>query len=471
MPCMGTRRSPSVPDAAGLDSDRYAGHVQAVDALRTAYAGVPAGAPVRLAKRTSNLFRFRARGGRPGLDVRELDRVLSVDPQRRTADVQGMVTYERLVDATLRYGLMPLVVPQLKTSTLGGAVAGLGIESSSFRNGMPHESVRELEVLTGDGRVVVARPDNEHAELFRGFPNSYGTLGYALRLTIDLEPVRPYVRLRHLRFGTAAECFAEMATVCAAGAYAGAPVDFVDGTVFGPDEQYLTLGTFVDEAPAVSDYTGTAVYYRSLREREVDHLTVRDYLWRWDTDWFWCSDALGLQRPWVRRLWPRRYRRSDVYRRLVALDRRYRLSASVARLRGRPEELVVQDVEVPVQRTAEFLDFFHREVGITPVWLCPLRLRSSSAWPLYPLEPDALYVNVGFWSGVPLPPGKPDGYHNRRIEDVVSALRERPGSQHVVITGRYAPQALLDAADLVTEMTKVKHPMDAGRKGQQGIEW
>ncbi len=62
---------------------------------------------------------------------------------------------------------MPLVVPQLKTITLGGAVAGLGIESSSFRNGLPHESVRELEVLTGDGRVVVARHDNEHADLFR----------------------------------------------------------------------------------------------------------------------------------------------------------------------------------------------------------------------------------------------------------------------------------------------------------------
>ena len=90
---------------------------------------------------------------------------------------------------------------------------------------------------------------------------------------------------------------------------------------------------------------------------------MRDSLWHWDADWFWCSEALGLQRPWVRRLWPRRYRRSDVYRRLVALDRRYRLSASVARLRGRPEELVVQDVEVPVQRTAEFLDFFHREIG------------------------------------------------------------------------------------------------------------
>ena len=54
---------------------------------------------------------------------------------------------------------------------------------------------------------------------------------------------------------------------------------------------------------------------------------------------------------------------------------------------------------------------------------------------------------------------------------VVEVLRERPGTQHVVITGRDAPAALMDAADLVTEMAKVKHPMDAGRKGQKGIEW
>ena len=57
------------------------------------------------------------------------------------------------------------------------------------------------------------------------------------------------------------------------------------------------------------------------------------------------------------------------------------------------------------------------------------------------------------------------------VADVVEVLVNRPGRQHVVITGRDAPQELLDAADLVTEMTKVKHPMDAGRKGQRGIEW
>ncbi|OBH39631.1 cob(I)yrinic acid a,c-diamide adenosyltransferase [Mycobacterium intracellulare] len=57
------------------------------------------------------------------------------------------------------------------------------------------------------------------------------------------------------------------------------------------------------------------------------------------------------------------------------------------------------------------------------------------------------------------------------VDEVVETLSSRPGHQHVVITGRDAPQPLIDAADLVTEMTKVKHPMDAGRKGQKGIEW
>ncbi len=57
------------------------------------------------------------------------------------------------------------------------------------------------------------------------------------------------------------------------------------------------------------------------------------------------------------------------------------------------------------------------------------------------------------------------------VDDVVRTLTNRPGSQHVVVTGRDAPPALVEAADLVVEMTKVKHPMDAGQKGQRGIEW
>src|SRR5205085_5030027 len=132
----------------------------------------------------------RAPARAPGLDVTGFSGVLSIDAQARTADVQGMTTYEDLVSATLAHGLMPLVVPQLKTITLGGAVTGLGIEATSFRNGLPHESVLEMDVLTGDGRILLVTPDNEHADLFDAFPNSYGSLGYAVRLRTEPEPAR-----------------------------------------------------------------------------------------------------------------------------------------------------------------------------------------------------------------------------------------------------------------------------------------
>ena len=134
-------------------------HEAAAAAIQQAYAAVPPGAKVRLAKRTSNLFRFRDQspGSRAGeLDVSAFSRVLHVDPAARTAVVGGMTTYEDLADATLRHGLMPFVVPQLKTITLGGAVTGLGIESTSLRLGMPHESVLAMEILRWRGGEAAA---------------------------------------------------------------------------------------------------------------------------------------------------------------------------------------------------------------------------------------------------------------------------------------------------------------------------
>jgi cob(I)alamin adenosyltransferase len=57
------------------------------------------------------------------------------------------------------------------------------------------------------------------------------------------------------------------------------------------------------------------------------------------------------------------------------------------------------------------------------------------------------------------------------VDDVVTTLLNRPGRQHVVMTGRDADPKLIEIADLVTEMAKVKHPFDEGQKGQRGIEW
>jgi FAD/FMN-containing dehydrogenase len=440
------------------------GHSAATKNLLESYRSIPEGAPVRLAKRTSNLFRFRDDAGAPGLDVSGFDRVLSVDPENRTADVQGMTTYEDLVDATLPHGLMPLVVPQLKTITLGGAVTGLGIESSSYHHGLPHESVIEMEIVTGAGEIVTATRDNEHRDLFCGFPNSYGTLGYALRLKVELQPVKPFVELRHVRFGSAQECAEAIDKL--------APeYDFIDGTVFSGDEFYLTLGTFADSAKHVSDYTGQKIYYRSIQDRNVsprrlatgtaptDVLTTRSYLWRWDTDWFWCSRAFGVQNPLVRRVWPAAKKRSDVYRRLVAFDKRTQFSARVDRWRGRPpREDVIQDVEIPVERLPDFLNFFRREVGMSPVWLCPLRAQDK--WPLYPLEPGRTYVNVGFWGTVPIPPGRLPEHHNRLIEREVARL---DGHKSLYSTAFYTRDDFWRHYDGVT-YKRLKEEYDPGER-------
>ncbi len=387
---------------------------------------------MRLAKPTSNLFRPRSHTTTPGLDVSQLNGIIGIDPVARVADVQGMCTYEHLVDATLAHGLMPLVVPQLRTITLGGAVTGLGIEASSFRHGLPHESVLEIDILTGDGEIVTATPDGEHAELFAAFPNSYGSLGYAVRLRIELQPVSPYVGLRHVRFDDLDAMVQAITAICATHAWEGQPVDFLDGVMFSPDEAYLTLGRFVDDIAssgllAASDYTGQHVYYRSIPTRTRDVLTTYDYLWRWDTDWFWCSQPFGAQHPLVRRLWPARYRRSDVYHRIVGWENRFGVRARIDRLRGKPDhERVVQDVEIPVESTADFLRWFDANVGMRPVWLCPLKLRESEGsgsartWPLYPLRPRQVYVNLGFWGLVDIQPGRSDGDVNRDIEAAVA---------------------------------------------------
>jgi FAD/FMN-containing dehydrogenase len=414
----------------GIVSPQLASRHAAAARLRRQYAAIPAGTRVRLAKSTSNLFRFRDTGAADvaTLDVSAFTSVLEVDPEARTAIVGGMTTYEDLVDATLPHGLMPLVVPQLKTITLGGAVSGLGIESSSLRNGLPHESVLEMEILTADGQVVTAGPGTPHEDLYWGFPNSYGTLGYTLWLKIELEPVQPYVHLHHFRFDNAAAAMAAIEQIGREGSYQGHRADFLDGTAFSPAEIYLTVGAFSEVAPWVSDYTGQRIYYQSLRGPAEDFLTIRDYLWRWDTDWFWCSGAFGVQRPLVRQLWPRRYRRSDVYRKLVAFDKKHGLTRSIGARLGKPgQESVIQDVEIPVERSAEFYEFFAANVGMSPVWLCPLRLRSDRAWPLYPLAPDRVYVNFGFWGNVSLPAGAGDGYFNRQVEDEVTALDGHKG--------------------------------------------
>jgi FAD/FMN-containing dehydrogenase len=367
---------------------------------------------VGLAKNTSNLFRRRKENGKRKLDVRAFGQVLGVDKQSRLADVEGMTTYDRLVDATLLQGLLPAVVPQLKTITVGGAVSGIGIESSSFRFGLVHETVEQMEVLLGDGSLIRCSA-HERPDLFYGFPNSYGTLGYALRLTLRLIAAAPAVRITHTRFSDPVRYFDSLAQTSQ-----DPGLDYLDGTVFSATEMYMTEGRLCDSTPRLSDYTYMDIYYRSIQRMKEDWLTARDYIWRWDTDWFWCSKQFGVQNPVVRILATKRLLNSRTYQRVMRLAQRLGHSSAGA-------EAVIQDVDVPVEQGPEFLRFLLAEIGITPIWICPVRARDPNIrYDLYALDPDILYINFGFW-GVVRSEG--EGFLNRKVERKMLELGGKKG--------------------------------------------
>ncbi len=378
----------------------------------------PGRGSVQLDKSTSNLFRDRKGGKAHRLDVRDFNTVLDVDNANGWVEVEGMTTYADLTQACLQHGVMPSVVPQLKSITIGGAVAGIGIESSSFRYGLVHETVQEMEILLGDGTTVLCTPDNEHQDLFFGFPNSYGTLGYALRLRAKTVPVKPFVKLTHVRHSDAAAYFQDLGRWCQE------EIDFLDGTVFGRGDYYLTIGRFVDEAPYTSDYTFEHIFYRSIRQRHEDYLTTADYIWRWDTDWFWCSKNLYAQNPIIRRLYGRSRLNSVTYTRIMRWNSKWKMTRGIDRLLGYRSESVIQDVDIPLENCPSFLSFYLDTIRFTPVWICPIRAWDRQArFDLYPMDSDKTYVNFGFWDVMRDRNRQlPEGYYNRLIEARVGEL-------------------------------------------------
>jgi FAD/FMN-containing dehydrogenase len=365
--------------------------------------------PLRLKKRTSsNLFRYAPRLARGNaLDLGDFNHVLEVDRSNRTLEVEGLATYEAIVDRTLRDGLVPLITPELKHITIGGATVGIGIESNGFRHGFVHDGLLETEVLLADGRIVVATADNEHAGLFRALPNSYGTLGYILRAKLRLMPASACV---HLRTQAVTDLVAFFDAMHAA--TERPDVDFVESLIFARDRLYLTLSRFVERAPATIDIVRDHVFYHLL-EREGDvYLTTTDYLFRYDPDWFWNIPETAPYRVF-RRVAPASMRNSGFYKRYILLKHRV---LGLLPQRPQDEEPLIQDWEVPWEQAAEFTRYAldNADLGGKPWIATPIRTRSSPT--LYPVRKDALYFNLGCYCHVKKRPDQGDYYLTRLID-------------------------------------------------------
>lgn len=391
--------------------------------------------PLRMFKATaSNTFRpqqIQNREKSQGrLDLSGFVHALEVNVNELWCDIEGSATFETFVEACLTHGAVPLVVPELRTITVGGAVVGIGIESSSFRHGFFHEGLLEADLLLASGKVVTVKPEGEFQDLFQALPNSLGSFGYLLRLRMRIQLAKPIVKIDKEWFDSPDSLIKGLEEACRK-----KDVDYLDAVALSELGGMLITGRFVSEIPSdgseLKNYGLWPSFYKSLVYEGTEYMPTLNYLWRWDADWFWCTQIFPLGGLWISRwLCGPAMMRSDIYK--IFNDA---VISNVLEPLGlnKNEELIIQDIEVPIDRSADWIRSFLRvcpsnrigkiklskpgqKQATVPIWLCPVK---GTASPLMPMDSSKIYVNFGFWDALEGPEtkgGMSCGKINRALE-------------------------------------------------------
>ncbi len=342
-------------------------------------------------KTVSNLFRHKNRdtSQRQTVSLIHFNHVLHVDPDAKILEVEGATTFETIADATIPHGLLPLVTPELKPITIGGAIVGIGIESTSFKYGFVHDALLEADVLTPDGRVVTCTPDNEYADLFQGLPNSYGTLGYVLRAKVRLHTVKPFAHLHCTRFDQAKPFLDAMYA-----ATADDSVEFVESLFYSPTEFYLMTAQTVDTTPMLHDIYRQQPFYKIARQQKDIYLSIKDYIFRYDPGWFWNIPSAPVYNL-AKKILPKSKLNSGFYARFKDWKMKY-----IDKLPGfqslKPyREPLIQDWEVPWEKAESLVEFALNLADLEDrPWLA-LPIRPASTPTNYPVDTKELYFNLG----------------------------------------------------------------------------
>ena len=255
----------------------------------------------RNTKDIGTLFRLPNKK-KKGFTLDNLNGIIELDLENKWINVGGKTRYYDIVKHTLKYNLIPKVVPELSSITVGGAITGISIESSSFKYGWGHDSVIDMDILTSSGEVHCATKNNKYSDLFNAIPNSYGTLGYVTRAKLELIDAKSYVKLFNMKYDNINDAFEALNI-----AVRNKDADFVDAVMYSQYNIVVVLGFMCNNPNSIgypcdlSHYPKNGVYYESIKRLRYDSMSIYDYLWRWDADMFWgATDVPMLNNKWFR---------------------------------------------------------------------------------------------------------------------------------------------------------------------------
>jgi FAD/FMN-containing dehydrogenase len=341
------------------------------------------------------------------IDISSLNTIIEIDKNNLTCRAEAGVTFEQVVKETLKYRLIPPIVPELKTITLGGAIAGCSVESMSFRYGGFHNCCLEYELVTGTGETLVCSPA-QHADVFNMLPNSFGTLGVLTSIRFKLIPAKAYIHITYIKYASFKELMQAIRHH-----YQQQDIDFMDAIVHAPDACVLCLGSFTDDAPYVHTYDWE-IYYKSTRQHTEDYLSVYDYLFRYDRECHWLTRNYGLENRLLRFLFGSFFLGSSKMLKLA-----HKLPIMNYSLHG-PK--VVADVFIPYTNSEEFFDWYLKLFNFFPLWVVPYHMDKAYPW----LNPalmqdvkDTLFIDCAIYGF------KQDKSHNyyKELEKKVFALK------------------------------------------------
>ncbi|MBN1500349.1 MAG: FAD-binding oxidoreductase [Spirochaetes bacterium] len=301
------------------------------------------------------------------LNLSALNKILEINETEKYAVAESGVTFHQLVHETLKYGLIPYTVPELKGITIGGAVSGCSIESMSYKLGGFHDSCIEYELISGRGEIITCSVDKE-TDVFNQIHGSYGTLGILTKLKFKLLDAKPFVKMNYEKYKNIEDYWSALKKACSDGNY-----DFIDGIIHGKNEHVICFGTLVETAPFLSKYDWLSIFYKSTNEKTEDYLAIADYFFRYDTECHWLTKSFPvLENKIFRFFFGKLFLGST---NLIALSAKLR---HVLKLKKRPD--VVVDVFIPSNKFLDFYRWYEKDFDFYPLWIVPYRMKSKYPW-------------------------------------------------------------------------------------------
>ncbi|GIZ41308.1 hypothetical protein CKM354_000461600 [Cercospora kikuchii] len=360
------------------------------------------------------------------VDTSKLNHVVSVDTERKVALVEPNVPMDRLVEETLKYGLVPPVVMEFPGITVGGGYSGTAGESSSFKHGFFDRTLNKVEMVLATGEVITAS-ETENSDLFRGAAGAVGTFGVTTMVELQLIKATKYVEATYHPVTSMEEATAKLLD------FTSKPdqFDYIDGIMYSQQSGAIVTGRMTDTpSEGVPEQRFSAPkdpwFYLHVKDRIAkgsqptsDAIPLPEYLFRYDRGGFWVGEGAFDYFKFPLANWSRRWLDDFLHTRMLYTA----LHSS-----GRSEQMIIQDLALPYPNATGFVKRMDERLNIWPLWLCPLK--QSPGPTMHPhyneYESDGKtlqpMLNIGLWGKAP-PTHEGFVQANRDIEATLQKLR------------------------------------------------